>query len=91
MNFNSLPCSAYVNFSKEEHAIEAMNDLNGKTILKGTNPIRIEFYQRANRFMGGFMGLDRKELINNTHFRVLFVKGLYKHVSNKSFNNTSLN
>jgi len=31
--------------------------------------------------MGGFMGLDRKELINNTHYRVLFVKGLYKHVS----------
>ena len=34
--------------------------------------------------MGGFMGLDRGELINNTHFRVLFIKGLYKNVSQKS-------
>jgi len=31
--------------------------------------------------MGGFMGLDRKELIQNTHYRVLFIKGLYKHIS----------
>ena len=58
-----------------------MNDLQGKQIITGANALRIEFYQRANRFMGGFMGLDRKELINNTHYRVLFVKGLYKHVS----------
>ena len=27
------------------------------------------------------MGLSRDELIQNTHFRVLFIKGLYKNVS----------
>jgi hypothetical protein len=58
-----------------------MKGLNGKQILQGTNSIRVEFYQRANRFMGGFMGLPRNELINNTHWRVLFLKGLYKSVS----------
>lgn len=62
-----------------------MNDLQGKQIITGANALRIEFYQRANRFMGGFMGLDRKELINNTHYRVLFVKGLYKHITREEF------
>lgn len=42
--------------------------------------MRIEPYQRANRFLGGMMGLNRQELISNTHFRVLFIKGLYKTV-----------
>lgn len=27
------------------------------------------------------MGLNRQELISNTHFRVLFIKGLYKTVT----------
>jgi len=27
------------------------------------------------------MGLNRQELISNTHFRVLFIKGLYKHTT----------
>ena len=27
------------------------------------------------------MGLDPQELISNTHFRVLFIRGLYKDVS----------
>ena len=59
----------------------AVNDLNGKIILPGTNPLRIEPYQRANRFLGGIVGLNRHELISNTHFRVLFIKGLYKNVT----------
>jgi RNA recognition motif-containing protein len=29
MNVNSLPCSAYVNFNKEEDATRAMDELNG--------------------------------------------------------------
>lgn len=61
--------------------MEAVNDLNGKMILPGTNPLRIEPYQRANRFLGGMVGLNRQELISNTHFRVLFIKGLYKSVT----------
>lgn len=31
--------------------------------------------------MGGLMGLNRDELIQNTHFRVLFIKGLYRSVT----------
>ena len=49
--------------------------------------MRIEFYQRANKFLGGFMGLSRDELIQNTHFRVLFIKGLYKNVSRQKWYN----
>jgi len=27
------------------------------------------------------MGLNRNELLSNTHFRVLFIKNIYKHVT----------
>ena len=80
-SINSMPCSAYVNFATEEQAKAAMTALNGKQILAGSNSLRIEFYQRANKFLGGFMGLSREELIQNTHFRVVFIKGLFKTVS----------
>ena len=53
-----------------------MNALNGTVILPGTNSIRIDFYQRANKFLGGLNGLKREELIKNTHWRVLFIKGI---------------
>jgi hypothetical protein len=36
--------------------------------------------------MGGLLGLDKKELITNTHFRVLFIRGIRKTVSNKRAN-----
>lgn len=58
-----------------------MQALNGKRLLAGSNCLRIEPYQRANRFFGAMVGLNRHELISNTHFRVLFIKGLYKHIS----------
>lgn len=80
-DINSLPCSAYVNFQTEEQAATAVQELNGKRLLPGSNPLRIEPYQRANRFLGGMMGLNHQELISNTHFRVLFIKGLYKNVT----------
>lgn len=80
-DINSLPCSAYVNYQSEEQAAFAVQELNGKRLLPGANPLRIEPYQRANRFLGGMMGLNRQELISNTHFRVLFIKGLYKHIT----------
>mmetsp|Transcript_3696 Transcript_3696/g.6293 ORF Transcript_3696/g.6293 Transcript_3696/m.6293 type:complete len:322 (+) Transcript_3696:917-1882(+) len=73
---NLQPCSAYVNYGSEEDAKAAIEGLNGKCVLTGSRPLRIEFYQRANRFLGGFQGLDRKQLIENTHFRVLFIRGL---------------
>ena len=62
-NINSMPCAAYVNFATEEQAQKAQEELNGKQILPGTNSLRVEFYQRANKFMGGLMGLSREELI----------------------------
>lgn len=86
-SINSLPCSAYVNFQTEDQAASAVQELNGKSILPGYNCLRIEPYQRANKFLGGMMGLNRQELISNTHFRVLFIKGLYKHVIREDLKN----
>jgi len=59
----------------------ALNALNGTVVLPGTNSIRIDFYQRANKFLGGLNGLKREELIKNTHWRVLFIRGLSSNVS----------
>ena len=36
------------------------------------------------------MGLSKDELIQNTHFRVLFIKGLYRSVSIIALENTSI-
>jgi RNA recognition motif-containing protein len=80
-SINSLPCSAYVNFIDMDSAKAAIQGLNGKAIIAGGNSLRIDYYQRANRFYGGMLGLDRNELINNTHFRVLFLKGMRRNVS----------
>ena len=80
-NINSLPCSAYVNFQEQSMAEAALNALNGTVVLPGTNSIRIDFYQRANKFLGGLNGLKREELIKNTHWRVLFIRGLGSTVS----------
>jgi RNA recognition motif-containing protein len=51
---SSFPCSAYVNFKTEEEAKAAINGLNGICVLAGSKPLKIDFYQRANRFLGGF-------------------------------------
>lgn len=58
-----------------------MRALSGRQLLQGGNHLRIEVYQRSNRFLGGLIGLNRHELISNTHFRVLFIRGLYKEVT----------
>ena len=86
-NVNYLPCSAYINFEHHEQAKDAKEALNGKQLLPGTNYIRIEFYQKSNKFLGVHKGLDKRELINNTHFRVLFIRGLDFKVSNSIFDN----
>jgi len=67
--------------STEQEAKAAMDELNWKCILPGTNPLKVDYYQRANRFLGAFSGLERSELINNNHFRVLFIKGLFRSVT----------
>ena len=41
-----------------------------------------ESCQRANKFLGGLNGLKREELIKNTHWRVLFIRGISSTVSN---------
>lgn len=79
-NINHLPCSAYVNFKDQTQARAAKEAMNGQSLIPGQT-LRIDFYQRANKFLGGMIGLDRKELINNTHFRVLFIRGIKKSVS----------
>lgn len=83
-DISSLPCSAYVNFATEEAAQSAASELNGKFIQGSLRNLRIEPYQRANRFFGALMGLNRNELLSNTHFRVLFIKNIYKHVSREN-------
>jgi RNA recognition motif-containing protein len=75
-NYNHQPCSAYVDFETHEQALAAQKALNGKQLLPGANFIRIEFYRKDNRFLGVHRGLDRNELIKNTHYRVLFIRGL---------------
>lgn len=74
-------CSAYINFETHEQAKAAMEQLNGKQLVPGSENVRIEFYIKDNKFLGVHKGLNRQELINNTHYRVLFISGLYLHVS----------
>jgi len=81
-SIHSLPCAAYVNFKDQTQADAAVAALNGKAVLPGANQLRIDYYQRANKFLGGLLGLDRNELIQNTHWRVLFIKGIRRSVSN---------
>ena len=81
LNPLSQPYTAYVNFKTQEQAQAAIDGLNGVSVIPGCKPLRVDFYQRANRFLGGFQGLDKRELIENTHFRVLFIKGLNKNVT----------
>jgi len=57
-------------------AENALQALNGSQVLPGTNAIRVAYYQRANKFLGGMAGLSRDQLIKNTHWRVLFIKGI---------------
>lgn len=80
-NYNHNPCSAYVNFETHEQAMKALKALNGRQLLPGSNFIRIEFYRKDNRFLGVHRGLDRNELLQNTHYRVLFIRGLNYAVS----------
>ena len=76
-----LSCSAYVNFNSEQHAEAAKNGINGKSLVAGGTPIYVDFYQKENRFPGVHKGLNRQELVENSHFRVLYISGLYTHVS----------
>lgn len=66
----------------------ALNALNGTVVLPGTNSIRIDFYQRANKFLGGLNGLKREELIKNTHWRVLFIRGITSTVTREDLHTT---
>lgn len=76
-----------MNFATEEAALSAANDLNGKFIQGSLKNLRIEPYQRANRFFGALMGLNRNELLSNTHFRVLFIKNIQKNVTREQIKN----
>jgi len=53
--------------------------------MAGANKLRISFYQRANRFYGCQTGLNKSELLYNSHFRVLFIRGIYKEVNREQF------
>lgn len=45
-------------------------------MCKNTKPIRIEFFNPENVFKGVQKGLDRNQLIENSHYRVLFIQGI---------------
>lgn len=72
---------AYIAFKTQEQASKALKSMNGIQLIPGTDPIKVEFYIPQNQFKGVYRGLDRNELVNNTHFRVLFLKGLSHEVS----------
>ena len=78
---NHLPCSAYISFRTEQQAKMCIEKFNGQAVESGGNYLRLEPYQRSNRFFGNQFGLPKEHLVNNTHFRVLFIKGLFKTVS----------
>jgi RNA recognition motif-containing protein len=80
---NLLPCAAYVNYKDADQAKAAIKALNGYQVIPGANSLRIDYYQRANKFLGGLLGLDMKELLSNTHWRVLFLRGIHTSVSKK--------
>lgn len=73
--------SAYVAYKTHPMALKAKQSLDGKCLTSGGEPIVVEFYSTQNKFTGLFKGLDREQLINNTHFRVLFMKGIDTKVS----------
>ena len=81
LDMDSLSCSAYVNFNSEEHALAAKNAINGRSLVPGCPPIYVDFYQKENRFPGIHKGLNRQELVENSHFRVLYISGLFEQVS----------
>ena len=65
-------------------ALKARQALDGKCLTSSSDPILVDFYSTQNKFTGVFKGLDRNQLINNTHFRVLFMKGIDNKVSSSS-------
>jgi len=70
-----------VAFKTQEQAEKAKKGLNGRMIVSGSEPIKVDSYNAQNKFPGLFRGLDPTQLVNNTHFRVLFLKGLDKQLS----------
>ena len=50
-------------------------------ITPGSQKVKIEFYRKDNKFLGVHKGLNRQELVSNTHFRVLFISGISLNVS----------
>jgi len=56
--------------------LAAKEALDGQELIPGSGTIRIEFYRKDNQFLGVFKGLDKYQLLNNTHYRVLFLRGL---------------
>lgn len=82
-NIDKIYSSAYVNFNSEEDAFTAKNAINGKSLAQGCPRIFVDFYQKSNRFPGVHRGLDRQELAENSHFRVLYLSGLYQQVTRR--------
>lgn len=68
--------TAYVAFKTHEQAQFAVTELDGKCLALGTEPIKVEFYSSSNKFLGLFRGLEKKQLVDNSHFRVLFLSGI---------------
>lgn len=70
---NDILNSAKITFSDADEAKEALDTLNGQVLCANTKPVRIAFFNPENVFNGVQRGLDRNQLIENSHYRVLFI------------------
>jgi len=58
-----------------------MEALDDTKLAPGSQKVKIEFYRKDNKFLGVHKGLNRQELVSNTHFRVLFISGISLNAS----------
>lgn len=80
-----LTCQAFVTYSTREEAEKAIESLNGKMLIPGMETLKVSLFNSHNQLQ--LKGLDRKQLVQNTHFRVLFIKGLNLEVTKQDLTN----
>lgn len=73
--------TSVIRFRTEDQAATAISSLDGVALGPGQQPLRAEHFLKQARGPGLFTGLDKSELIQNKHFRVLYLKGIDLSVS----------
>lgn len=73
---------AYVDFEKEEEALKALEEMNGKEV--GGQILSIDFFDRSQSIAMG----NRQDVIGNENLRAIFIKNLDRKVRLKESLNT---